>query len=341
MRGVGALFRGHADGAVQADGLAVQHIVRDDAVDQLGIVFRTTQARGERDAGGQRILHFLGHAENHRRAEDARGDGHAADAGLGQIARDRQGHAGHAGLRCGIGGLADLAVKRGDRGGVDHHAAFAGGLGRIGAHGFGGQAHHVDAADQVDRHVLLEQVQRMRAVLAHDLGGGRHTRAVHQAEEGAQFKRRGDGALAVGFLRPVAMPVALAKVLRQGLAGLVLHGGDDDLGAVFHQHAHGACTQAGRAARNEEYLGRDCHVSTTRSVQGDECGAAGAECDKAFGPGRERIASGRRRRPVGHQCANQLLTASKRRDLISSTAPTPEILRYFGASAAFCCAQVE
>ncbi|MNJ63298.1 hypothetical protein D3C77_591910 [compost metagenome] len=181
----------------------------------------------------------------------------------------------------------------------------------------------------------------MRAVLAHDLGGGRDAGAVHQTEQRAQLERGGHGVLAVGFLGHVAVDVALAQFLGQGRAGFVLHVGNDDLGAVFDQHAHGARAQSGRATRNDEYLVRDFHVSTTSSIQGDESGAAGAECDKAFGPMPERIASSRRRRPLGHQSANQLLTASNRRDLISSTAPTPEILRYLGASAAFCCAQVE
>ena len=48
--------------------------------------------------GGQLLLHLLGQALQHRRQEDARRDGHHADAARGQIARHRQGHADHAPL---------------------------------------------------------------------------------------------------------------------------------------------------------------------------------------------------------------------------------------------------
>ena len=44
---------------------------------QLGVVLG--RAEVGRHAGGQRVLHSFGHAEQHRRAEDARRDGHASD----------------------------------------------------------------------------------------------------------------------------------------------------------------------------------------------------------------------------------------------------------------------
>ncbi len=183
----------------------------------------------------------------------------------------------------------------------------------------------------------------MRAVLAHDLGGGRHAGAVHQAEEGAQFLGRGHGLLAVGFLGDVAVHVALAQFLGQGLARLVLDVGDDDLGAVFRQHAHGARAQSGSATRNNEYLVRDFHVSTTRSIQGIKAARLAPNIKTERPPGRDRNAS----RPAGAEgrlaieTPYQLLTASNRRDLISSTAPTPEILRYLGAPAGSFWAQDE
>ena len=96
--------------------------------DQRGVLGRLAQARRERHHLAQRVLHFLRHAEQHRRLEDARGDGHDADAEARQFARDRQRHADDAALGGGIGGLADLAVEGRHRGGVDDHAALAGGI---------------------------------------------------------------------------------------------------------------------------------------------------------------------------------------------------------------------
>ena len=67
----------------------------------------------------------LGQAAQHRRLENAGRDRDDADAVAGELARRRQGERRNPALRCGIGGLADLAIERGDRGGVDDHAALA------------------------------------------------------------------------------------------------------------------------------------------------------------------------------------------------------------------------
>ena len=48
-----------------------------------------------------------------------------ADAEAAEVAGHRQRHAGDAGLGRGVGDLADLALERGDRRGVDDHAALA------------------------------------------------------------------------------------------------------------------------------------------------------------------------------------------------------------------------
>src|SRR6185295_18821073 len=48
-------------------------------------------------------------------------------------------------------------------------ATLAGGLGLVLAHRLGSEPDHVEAADQVDRHDLGKQLERMRAVLAHRL----------------------------------------------------------------------------------------------------------------------------------------------------------------------------
>ena len=50
---------GHAQSAVQADGFAVQVVVGHDVAGQLGELAGFSQARGEGDAGCQRLLHWL------------------------------------------------------------------------------------------------------------------------------------------------------------------------------------------------------------------------------------------------------------------------------------------
>ena len=60
-------------------------------------------------------------------------------------------------LEARVGGLADLAVVGGDARGRDQHAALAGRLGLVLAHRLGGEADHVEAADQVDGDRLGER----------------------------------------------------------------------------------------------------------------------------------------------------------------------------------------
>jgi hypothetical protein len=56
--------------------------------------------------------------------------------------------------------LADLAVVGGDAGGRDQNAALARGcIGLVLGHRLGGQANHVERADQVDRDHPREQRQ--------------------------------------------------------------------------------------------------------------------------------------------------------------------------------------
>src|SRR5690606_1921253 len=75
----------HTDGSVQAYGFPVDHLVGEDAAYELGVVFWTTEPRRKRNAGSQRILHFLRHAKDHGCAKNARGDRYASDADLGEI----------------------------------------------------------------------------------------------------------------------------------------------------------------------------------------------------------------------------------------------------------------
>ena len=100
------------------------------------------------------------------------------------------------------------------------------------AHRFGGQARHVEGADQVDVDRALEHVQRVRAVLADGLDGRRHAGAVDQAAQRAQRHGRGHDRLAVGFRGDVALDELAAEFGSQRGAGLDLHVGQHDLAAA-------------------------------------------------------------------------------------------------------------
>src|SRR5262245_24761261 len=55
------LFRRHADGAVETDRLAVEHLIFNDVQGEGSIFGRLTEPRGERDRGPEGILHLLRH----------------------------------------------------------------------------------------------------------------------------------------------------------------------------------------------------------------------------------------------------------------------------------------
>src|SRR5215218_869153 len=93
-----SLLRSHADGAVEADGLAVEHPVLEDVADQGGVLLGLAEAGGEGDLGAEGGADLVGHGGQHGGVEDAGGDGHDADADPGELAGDGQGHPGDAGL---------------------------------------------------------------------------------------------------------------------------------------------------------------------------------------------------------------------------------------------------
>ena len=228
-------------------------------LDQLGIVGRGAQAAGEGHTGGQGVLHFFGHAEQHGRAEDSRRDSHVADAVARQVARDGQGHADDAALAGGVCGLSHLAVVGGHAGGADEHTAFTRALGGVLGHCLGGQADHVEAADQVDGDGSRERGQRVRAFLAHRLHGRRDACTVDQAHQRAQGCGNGHHGLAIGFLAHIAAHETPADGVGHSLPRLLLQVGHDHGAAVGGQHAGRAFTQARSTAGDDENLACDFH----------------------------------------------------------------------------------
>src|SRR5205807_2174666 len=74
------LFRRHADGAVEADGLAVQHVVLDDAHGKLGIFLGIAQPRRERHLRAETLLRLGRQPHHHRCQKETRRNGADADA---------------------------------------------------------------------------------------------------------------------------------------------------------------------------------------------------------------------------------------------------------------------
>ena len=113
-----------------------------------------------------------------------------------QVARGGQRHPRDAGLRGGVGDLADLAVEGRDRGGHHHRAALAVLVLLVLVHRGGREPQHVERADQVHPHDGLERQQLVRAVLADGALGPADARAGHREAEAAEgLDRRGHGGL--------------------------------------------------------------------------------------------------------------------------------------------------
>src|SRR5215203_4933507 len=100
----------HAQRAVEANALAVEHVVLDDGLDEVRIFLRPSETRWERHVGLQRLAVILRKALEERRVEEARHDGHHADTEAREIAGDGKRQPEHAGLGGGISRLSDLSV---------------------------------------------------------------------------------------------------------------------------------------------------------------------------------------------------------------------------------------
>ncbi len=133
--------------------------------DQRRVLVGLAEPRGEGHRRAERVARLLRQRAEQRRVEEAGRDRHDADAPARHVARRRQRHPDDAALRRRIGDLADLAVERRDRRGVDADAALAAGVGLVRVHRRGGEAQHVEGADQVDLDDVREELEVVRPVL--------------------------------------------------------------------------------------------------------------------------------------------------------------------------------
>src|SRR5690348_442347 len=166
-QGEKVLARRHTDGAVEADGLAVEHRVLDDVDRERGIFRGLAETRGMRHLCAEALARLLVQSHQERRVKYPGRDGVDADLLAGEIARRRQRQADDAALRCGIGDLADLAFISRDTCRVDDDATLlTDRLSRDQA--LGEQPQAVKGADQIDIDDARELRQRIDAVATDD-----------------------------------------------------------------------------------------------------------------------------------------------------------------------------
>src|SRR6185312_609147 len=155
----------NADCAIEADGLAVQHRDLEGGDDELRELLGFAEALRKGDLVGERGLQIRAHGVDHRRVEDARGDGDAADTESRELPRDRQRHAGKPRLGRGVGRLADLTFEGGHGGRMHQQPALAILGGTVVLHQRRGSLVAQERTDQIDVHDLGEEVARHRAIL--------------------------------------------------------------------------------------------------------------------------------------------------------------------------------
>ena len=169
-------------------------------------------------------------------------------------------HADHAAFGRGIGRLTNLPVIGGDAGGADQDTAFAGGFRFVFAHGFGGQADHVEAANQIDHDGLGVQAEVVGAVFADSFFSRGYPRAVDQAHQFAHGDGFGHHRLAIGFVAHITFDKRAAELLGNRFALVGLHVGNHHFAPVGRQHAGGAFAQARSATGDDENFALNVHV---------------------------------------------------------------------------------
>ena len=176
--------------------------------------------------------------------------------------RRRQHHADDPGLGGGVGGLTQLALAGGDRGGRDDHSALAVVERLGGGHISGGQAQQIEAADQVDLDDLCEVVERHRPAAPDDALGRRDAGAVDQDSRRAMslagLPDSGLGRIGAGHVAGDAKPANLRRDRGRLVAVEVEYA---DLGAGLGQVARGLFAQSRTAAGDDGAMTRYIHIS--------------------------------------------------------------------------------
>ncbi len=246
------LFRLHAEGAVEADGLAVDHRIGDDVEHEASIFLGLAEALWEGHRLAEALLRGRREAHHQRRREEAGRDGVDADAHRREFARRRQRQRDDAALGGGIGGLADLPLEGRNRRCRDDDAALAFGERLELLHVGGGKPHQIEGADEIDVDDTAELVERMRPLAADDARADADPGAIDQhARRALHLARRRHRRLATPGIGDVATDGDAADLGRDLLGVLLVD--------VEHRHLGAGRRQGARRRRAE-----------TRSAAGDD-----------------------------------------------------------------------
>src|SRR5437773_6008500 len=125
MRKSCMLARLHSYSTIQAYYFAVEHLVLDDMFCQGRVLIGPAQARWERHLLAQREAGRLRQTGQHRRIENTGGNGHHPNAIASKLTCNGQRHTDNTTFGGGVGRLANLTIKRCNRGSIDNNASLA------------------------------------------------------------------------------------------------------------------------------------------------------------------------------------------------------------------------
>mmetsp|Transcript_6471 Transcript_6471/g.14938 ORF Transcript_6471/g.14938 Transcript_6471/m.14938 type:complete len:219 (+) Transcript_6471:162-818(+) len=155
-------------------------------LDHESVLVGAAQTRRVGDRGRQGDPGLLWERLQQRCQEQTGRNGVHADAKLGEVTSDRQGHANDRPLRGRVSDLAHLAVHGRDRGCVDDDTPLVLRVHFPGCHTLGRETHDIEGSDQVHINHLAEQVKGVGALLwVVDLLCDPNARTVHSDIERA------------------------------------------------------------------------------------------------------------------------------------------------------------
>jgi acyl-CoA synthetase (AMP-forming)/AMP-acid ligase II len=242
--------------AVQPDGLAVEHGIDDDRVDEPGVLLRAACPLGKRRVLGQGGNQIVAGILEQPGREQAGSNGHDPYPQPAEIPGHRQAHARDAGLSRGVGYLPDLPLEGGDRRRVDDDAALPFPVRLVLAHVPGLQPVEVERPDQVELDELAEVGEWQRAVAADGALAETAARGVHRDVQAAVRLGRGfQCRLSSLGVRNVT------RVKRGGVAQGGRHLRAFTPGQVKHGHPRSPLREelGARPAHAGTASGHDCH----------------------------------------------------------------------------------
>ena len=171
-----------------------------------------------------------------------------------QLAGNRQRHAHHPALRCGVRRLPDLSVKRSHGCRVHDHAALAALERRVRAHHGRGEANHVECAGEIDAYHAHERVERMRSVFPENFLRNGDACGIHHAAKRAELGGGAQPALNARLVRHVDHfeSGGGAKLAREARARCFVDVRNHDAAARRDDHPNGRLAKTGGAARHEK-----------------------------------------------------------------------------------------